>query len=644
MNPLADQNHDFWRNLNLKTSQYVDYLTGSYDILARVIPDTRPEAERKESPLVPAWFKPVKREIFIDATTAFNDVHENFGTSKIDPTSMTDRKKFPMFIAMLAHEVGHEKFTRYAFSTIVNGKEVTSMERSIVELLEESRMEYHMKNAFPDPGCYLAYTPFNIIYQPLLHKKIKARFGKNDALSAILLLMSRAELGITSSAMFDDLKDAVAKHYSNYEVMKGFFTLLKKVNHDDYLAMVEIARAIIAVLGLEENEELPDECQSHATSESDMSATQLDDNNKDNSDPQESSSGQSQEGTNSDSSEDDNSSEGNTSDFPTDAKDQIEGNESKENQNTQEMPKMTELQKKKFDHMVEQSKRDIESEVRKAQDNFSYKETDEVHENEIRNHQRNNAYQNPTILPVSIYRYDEISAQDKQNARILSYEIKRAQFRDYDTKVRPVNIPHGRINMREAMRLDVQNKMNLERTAKPWNIRNYREVENPPLNFGIATDTSGSMSPYVKSVMHYLWSLQEAILHNQGNILNMAWDGAIYEVEHKKKHVLIPKQGNFSSALPYAVSAITKKMDFYKHGGAKILSVVTDGRIPNNHTEKLINDFRILKASGVKILWISTTSIDRELYEKYASFIQVEDPSDFSKIITPRIVEALRNS
>ena len=635
--------HPYWGRLASTTVQYVDHLTNSHDMIVEILPDTRPKEAKALVDIVPAYYSPSDRKIFIDASTAFADELSDISQYDINISVKSDRNDYPLFAGMLAHEIGHEKHTRYSFSgTDYHGNPVTSLEMEIVKVLEEPRMEKRLMDEHPDPACYLSSVVHHIILKSLFEKFVLGIFGKNEALTLFLLVKSRLLLGIIPASFLPPdlgkkMNDILGEN--NVIQMSSIIKNSLALTGDDcFVHMVNVARKVIEIFELrDEHPENP--CHSHQDSSSEPQTGQSDNSS---SSPSEAGRGDSTASGDSEKSGENESG------------DSGEGN--KEQQKTNSSPQLSESQKKELEEALNKAQQGIndhQEKVRKGETNDeTMEDSDSDHLQDFEEVTQKEKEKHLTTIgspgntyepPIPLTRDAVPNYQDKFNAQMLYRDIRKAQHRADDMTITPVGEPRGKMVMRKAMRRSVQRDMGLEITAKPWNKFTYEEITNPPLLMGVAMDVSASLEKYIPSFMHYMWSLNEAVLMNKGMVHNVLWGKEHVTFEHHRKIVQVPLSAfsGQSQGLPNALRKLAYNCNFHHAQGAKVAFVITDSQLPN--IDDIVRELRMLNSLDVKVIWISTTEDNRHVFSKYANYIYMDNPNKFYEIMSPQVVEALEN-
>lgn len=640
-NAMESADHPYWGRLASTTMSYVDYLTNSNDMIVEVVPDTRPLEEQEAEQIIPAYFVPSERRIFIDASTAFRDEVKDISYYDIDISRRMDRNFHPLFTGMLAHEVGHEKYTGYSFaSETSDGSPVTSLERKIVELLEESRMEKRLLDDHPDPACYLASCAHNVILKPLFEKFVLGLFERNEALSMFLLIRVRMILGIVPKSfippVINDKMNELLSESNNSLLWNMVEHVLPLVEDNDYDKMVAIARSVIKFLGLTD-EEPENPCQTH---QDQSSEPQTDDAG--NSSPE-----SPKPGTG-----DSTASEGEEKDG--ESKTSQQGNQKP--QTTSKKP-LTQGQKEVLEKILDQAQQGIgehQEEIKESGENNAstmennnhghLQDFEEVTEEEQEKHLRVISTTS-TFFEAPMPKVYELipTIGDRVNAQTLYEDIRQAQYRADTISHIPVDKPQGKMVMRQAVRRSIQRDMGVEVTAKPWNRMHHEQQLNPPLIMGVAMDVSHSLKEYIPAFMRYMWSLNEAILMNSGEVHNILWGKDNVTFEHHRQIVQVPCSpfSGKSEGLPHALQKLAYNCNFHRASGAKIAFVITDSSLPN--TDDIVNELRILESLDVKVIWISTTEMNREIFSSHAHYIYMDNPHKFYEIMSPQVVQALEN-
>lgn len=630
---MSNKEHPYWGRLASTTVNYVDYLTHSHDMIVEVLPDTRTEEEKKASSIVPAYFVPSERRIFLDASTAFADETSDISAYDIDVSRKADRNIFPLFTGMLAHEIGHEKYTRYAHATHTNdGSKVTSLEMEIVKILEEPRMEKMLLDDHPDPACYLSSVVHHVILKSLLKKFIVGQFEKSEALTLFLLVKSRLILGIIPDSFLPMALEKRMNELLGEDNLIGLSSVIRLVlpnlNNDDcFENMVAIARKVIETLELEdEHPENP--CQTQQGQSSEPQTGEANSSAPD-------------------------SSEGGRSDST--ASDEKEGSGDDKNKSDTSMG-LTEEQEKELEESLRQANEGLGDHQEKIRNGEEYAETmedrsgsdlqdrQEVTEEQKEKHLRQVAWEKNDREQRKPYTRDvPPSYNDRFNAQKLYDAIRRAQFRADQITHTPTDKPRGKLVMHEAMRRTIQRDMGFEITAKPWSQTSISMVDNPPLTVGVAMDVSGSREKFIAPFMRYMWSLNEAILMNKGTVNNVLWSENHVTFEHYRNAVQIPTRAfdGRSQGLPNALRKLVANCNLHRADGVKVVFVVTDSILPNS--KEIIQELSMLKALGVKVIWVSTEECYRYIYEDYSHFIYMDDPTKFYEIMSPEIVKALES-
>lgn len=635
---MNNNKHPYWGRLASTTVGYVDHLTNSHDMIIEILPDTRPEEVKSLVDIVPAYYVPSERKIFIDATTAFADETQDIEEYDIDISLKSDRNAYPLFTGMVAHEIGHEKYTRYAFlNKTSTGEPVSDLEKEIVKSLEESRMEKKLLDESPDPACYLSSVVHHVILKSLFEKFILGRFAKNEAITLFLLVKSRLLLGIIPETFIPSSLDSKMNEILGENNVQQASSIIQTIfpiaNDDCYDLMVMVAKRIIELFEL--TEEMPENpCYSHQDQSSEPQTGESNESSSNETKARTSDSADSGE---------------NGSPDESAVQDAINGN--KEHPKKSPQAELSEEQQKALEEALHEAQRGIpehQESLRNQEgqsddkDSNGLHDSKEVTEEEQKNHLNNiSSSRNLYEPPLPFTRDIPPAYRDRFYAQKLYQDIRKAQYRADAIITTPVEIPQGKMVMRQAVRRSIQREIGAEITAKPWNKKTVENIVNPPLVMGVAMDVSHSLQRYIAPFMHYMWSLNEAVLMNEGTVNNVLWGNENVTFEHHRQIVKIPTSpfSGQSQGLPNALKKLAHNCNFHHVQGAKVVFVITDSDLPN--MEEIVNELRILNALHVKVIWISTTEIHRDIYSKYASYIKMDHPNDFYEIMSPEIVKAL---
>lgn len=672
----------FWPRLSRSTGTYVDFVADTLDIAVRVRADPRPAKVIAEKPRVSAWWRPSDRVLFIDGNFVFKGHH--FVDSHLSLMSKDHREAYPVFTGVLAHELSHALHTKYVRQNIdASGKPVTALEKHVVELLEESRCEFNLAKHRPENASYIKFIIPRLAYEKgfealdnIQSGKISGNRLKLGVLNLNLLVIGRVLAGnLEESTIPDEIVQILKSGYTSEQLasMRERMNDVYACGDTDFEGILRVARNVIAALGIGDmsDDEVDDseyeECshpgmgggEFHTSQEEEGEGEEDEDTIVQDGSPMSSKKGQPKES----------GEEGESSD--SDESDDAEGESGKSGQDSDEdedsddeagwptYESNPEAAKKAQEITVEFI-REKERAGKKKTDPFKKDREERQAKKEYNRKAQKNAEQIKSTGSVkqkggwhgNNRPWDgrittrKPTSQENTAALVLEQAIRRAQFRDLTTAEVESQTPPGRFVRREAMNLQIQRTMGLAETASPWRYNRYMEHENPPLHVGIAVDMSGSMEEWMDVVSGYAWSLSQAVRRNQGKVSSIFWDNNSYRgvtPDIFSKEVMKPSDCHGGSyGLPQALLTLSGVAGFMHEEGAKLAIVLTDSELPD--MDAIRGQLDMMNRMGVRVLWISTSSDGSGFVEGYGKHAMLRDANDFSRIVTPTIVDILENT
>lgn len=198
----------------------------------------------------------------------------------------------------------------------------------------------------------------------------------------------------------------------------------------------------------------------------------------------------------------------------------------------------------------------------------------------------------------------------RQSARALATALRRARFRAPALTLVPSASPPGRLRLAEAVRREAQRAAGAEITARPWRQARRRAVDQPPLRVGLSWDVSRSRSDLHARMADLAWALSWALHHVAGELAAVAWSSRVSAVQwpgRTPERVVEPPCGGRSSGCPQSLRALAGVLALHEPRGARVVIVVTDGRVPNRRA--IAAEACRLSRDGVDVLWV-TPAVD----------------------------------
>lgn len=694
-----DDKHQEWKDLALRTEPFIDRITGRNDIYVIVKPDTRTEEEQEKESLPAGYFTPAFARLTMVPNKIF-DKDTQHTVIDVDPCSITSQRKYPNYVGVAAHEAAHGRHSGYNLPPL-EGKiahwvamiEEPRAERWMLEDFPQYAVyiksivmdivggrEFFNNEAFTDPEGKL--TP-----------EMKALSDRYEAAGLCFLIMARADSGVFE---YDELEESeiILRGIlgdDDYDDMHAIWLRALDVEDDQPEEIIALAHEVQAIVDPENKiEDQPEEdqvqspCGSSMPSQGDGEDSDEDEDGEDGEDGEDadgegngqasgkgkrgkgkakgSSSGNSDDdkadgdnGDNSENGADGEDTDGEGSDGEDANKDGKDSNGDKSGKDGNPSSGPT------LDGLIHKSiRRELDKAAASAKEEIADLANDEG-VNFSKNQPEMDAKHRATVSKAKNgikgvgvgdgggwYNRLELkeanpAASDVSRARAMEIALRQAQYREVTkTVVRSVT-PPGRLSMRGMMNREAQVAARQEITATPWAQTHRRMVDNPPITLAVATDISGSMDSYQREVGSFTWAFAHAIKRLQGKVGAVAWDGAVHEyIEPGKTTDLIPfyRNGGTSEGLPAAIFALDGLMNLSFGEGVRVLTVITDGQLPN--TPLIQERINILHSYGVQVLWILTGSSG--FIPKNCTHAILQNTNDFGNIVGRKVIELLEKA
>lgn len=230
----------------------------------------------------------------------------------------------------------------------------------------------------------------------------------------------------------------------------------------------------------------------------------------------------------------------------------------------------------------------------------------------------------------------------QEQARRLTWALRRAQFRGVTRSTTPAITPPGRMRMDEIMRRHAQQDAGTRITARPWRRTHRREVPRPPLTVGFSGDVSGSMQRWQQVVADTAWAVGQAVTHLAGTVAAVAWNTDVAPTVRPGEH---PRQvrealcGGGSAGCPLSLRALDGALRLTTNpDGARVVVVVTDGALGDTYPQINVEIARLARC-GVRVLWV-TPHVDHNVANDATNLV-LADPGRFGERIGQALVDML---
>lgn len=231
----------------------------------------------------------------------------------------------------------------------------------------------------------------------------------------------------------------------------------------------------------------------------------------------------------------------------------------------------------------------------------------------------------------------------------LRSALSVAQSRQVTTIARPSHTPIGRADPRELVRMSAQRHSGTPVTAAPW-TRHIPEMDaQPDILVAAVLDTSASMAPWLATAAPLMWAVSCAAHDLGGAAAVWGFGGDAFEIiqagsaPHLVPHVI--DSGSGSTGYAAAVATACDQVRLLGTGGARLLVVLTDGRLHDpeeaRHLQRTVAD---AVASGVTVLWALTGGTAEALAPDQAIVVPGVTPGRFADTVRRVLIRTVTTS
>ena len=228
-------------------------------------------------------------------------------------------------------------------------------------------------------------------------------------------------------------------------------------------------------------------------------------------------------------------------------------------------------------------------------------------------------------------------------ARRLARALRGAAHRERVATTMTSPTPPGRLRMRAALAADAQRAAGVVPTAEPFSRTIRRHVLSPPLRLGIVCDASASMAAVVKPVACAAWILASAAAHvPDARSATVVFAEKVHPVTHPGATPAtvreFPATGR-TLAFCEAVDALDGALELSRPGAARLLTIVSDGKLPPR--ERVGGQDRVTRLikAGCAVLWLALGSGDTPLDD--ARTVTLANPAEAIDAIAQAAIRAL---
>ncbi|MDN5894439.1 MAG: VWA domain-containing protein [Nocardioides sp.] len=655
--PWENPAHDSWLGVSSRFGRFVSTVSGRTDLIAHVAPDTRPDDEQEKRPHPIACFIPALAEVRFTATKIWD---MSVDPATVDPNDGLDRARHPQMVGAACHEAAHAAHTRLTFD---KGSDPAARRWAV--LLEEPRIEGRLVARRAADRVWLRASAIQLCSDGALSlPRGETPTTRSQALRSAVLFLGRVEAGVLDRQETATLREEV-RNVLGSDVLAAAETVLREAvaaSDGDTATLLRLGQRL-AALALEQPPAAPDpEPVDEEVARWEGEGGMLDHrigSDQDGSDGGESDgsdqTGDAGEQDGDPSNTGDDPSEGEAErlpcgswtggDLPDDTDpwtDDTDDNGGGEGDQDEDAPAMTDAVRDTAAQVADDADRKAKAAAFPPPPNDPG-EAEREHARGVTQAAYQRGFGHGTA-PIRIMERAPGAGLQEQ-ARRLTWALRRAQFRAVTRTRTPAAAPPGRMKMGEMMRRDAQKAARAKITAQPWKQTRRREAAQPPLTVGFSGDVSGSMGTWQEVTADLAWAVAQAVSHMAGTTAAVAWNSDVAPTLHPGQNpprVQEAKCGGGSAGCALSLRALDGALHLTsERDGARAVVVVTDGDLRETYP-KINGEVQRLTRTGVKVLWVTPWEDPR--VHPSATNLVLSDPAAFGETVGKALADLLASA
>lgn len=192
--------------------------------------------------------------------------------------------------------------------------------------------------------------------------------------------------------------------------------------------------------------------------------------------------------------------------------------------------------------------------------------------------------------------------------------LEKAKYRERDEHVISSILPPGRLRTRAIVQNAALKAKGVMVQAEPWKRTVRKHTDDPTLSVGVMVDISGSMSSAMQPMAVTAWVMSEAAKRVQARCAMVYYGQDVFPTLRPGQNlseVNVFSAPDGTEKFDKAFKALNGSLDLLTGSGARLLVVVSDGCYTGDEMEKAERWMRRCQESGVAVLWLP---FDRDGY------------------------------
>ena len=497
----------------------------------------------------PACYNPILAEIEVNVSTAFGAgiTPDEIG----DLTIRSVQYDWPKASGAIFHEALHARFSRWNIESAIT--ELTDKEFLAINLLEESRIEYHGVATTPDNRAFLRACALEIVLADA-EESIASLTSTRAAATLAGLTLARVDAGVLDYADVEPISEVLDKILGE-DVVRKLSTIWTRFQmhdkHHDYLPLVPLAQEWVAVVeglaterGEEETETLSKEMQQLLQEMLDALAESADI-----------------------------TAIGSSSD-------------------------LGDQQTKEEWQEIVSSRSSAAKESKDAKDTASKVFAKGTGPEEL------------TTTRSELIERRKPKPNERAAAVKVAQMLEKAKYRERDAVEISSALPPGRLRTRALVQGAALKSKGIMTDAEPWRRTVRRHTDEPTLTVGVMVDISGSMSAAMQPMAVTAWVMSEAAKRAQARAAMVYYGSDVFPTLKPGQNLTdinVYTAADGTEKFDKAFKALDGSLDMLAGRGARLLVIVSDGHYVYEESEKARHWMKRCQESGVAVLWLPFT-------------------------------------
>ena len=245
--------------------------------------------------------------------------------------------------------------------------------------------------------------------------------------------------------------------------------------------------------------------------------------------------------------------------------------------------------------------------------------------------------------------YSDPTDAERTARDLFADKLSEASYRSPGVRSVPVAYPAGRLNPRELVRYSAQTQLGLQATAKPWTQQRIAPRARVQLTFAMVFDASLTMARWANYAGPLGWATASAVHQLGGTCTVRGFGGGTFDViKAGTAPAQVPRvvdSGSGSDGCDIALTEVIADSDILNRTGARIVVVLTDGKLPADDAAAIDNAIDLLRDSGTLVLWVlPSAKVTAPVIPERTTVLTSVTPESFIAVVSQAVIDELERA